>query len=85
METLYTINDETLIDNLGVCHKDFSLRDEIEYNFRRAKEKEMQQNLIEQRFDDNDYLGRIEAKKRVENRQNYDGDLSLEVKYPKNR
>ena len=43
--SLYDINNKTRIDEFGVDHSNFSLRDEIEYNFRRAKEKEMQQNL----------------------------------------
>ena len=41
----------------------------IEYNFMRAKEKEMKQSLLPQAFAD-DYLGRMEAKRRVESRQN---------------
>lgn len=38
--SLYDINDKTGIDEFGVNHNNFSLRDEIEYNFKRAKEKE---------------------------------------------
>ena len=38
--SLYDINDKTGFDEFGVNHNDFSLRDEIEYNFKRAKEKE---------------------------------------------
>jgi len=41
--SLYKFDDKTQIDEYGVNHSDFSLRDEIEYNARRAKEKEMRQ------------------------------------------
>lgn len=37
--SLYDINNKTQIDEFGVDHSNFFLRDEIEYNFRRAKEK----------------------------------------------
>ena len=57
------MEENSQIDEFGVCHKDFSLRDEIEYNFRRAKEKEMPEFY--------------------QDWQNYNDDLSLEVKYPK--
>ena len=40
--SLYDINEKTQIDEYGVCHKDFSLRDELEYNIMRQKEKEQQ-------------------------------------------
>lgn len=66
--SLYNIDDKTQIDEFGVCHKDFSLRDEIEYNFRRAKEKEMKQCLTPTSYQD-DYLGRMKAKQIVENQR----------------
>ena len=40
--SLYDINEKTKVDEYGVCHKDFSLRDEIEYNMMRQNEKEQQ-------------------------------------------
>ncbi len=40
--SLYDIDEKTQIDEYGVCHKDFSLRDELEYNIMRQKEKEQQ-------------------------------------------
>ena len=46
MKTLYDIDEKTHVDEFGVDHSDFSLLDEIEYNFRRAKEKELQQSLL---------------------------------------
>jgi len=51
-----------------VCHKNFSLRDEIEYNFFRAKEREMQQNLKPGSYPD-DYLGRLKTKQFLETQQ----------------
>ena len=48
MSKLYDYNRNTQTDEFGVCHKDFSLRDEIEYNFQRAKERERQQCLMPQ-------------------------------------
>ena len=45
MNKIYDFNQNTQTDEFGVCHKDFSLRDEIEYNFQRAKEREKQQCL----------------------------------------
>ena len=47
---LYDMDQQTRIDEFGVDHSNFSLHDEIEYNFRRAKEKEMQQNMQPQIF-----------------------------------
>ena len=67
--SLYKIDENTLIDEYGVCHKDFSLRDEVEYNFMRAKEKEMQQSLLPN-FYNNDYLGRMMAEEQVNNGKN---------------
>ena len=66
---LYDMDQQTRIDEFGVDHSNFSLRDEIEYNFRRAKEKEMKQSLMPNAYD-NDYLGRMKAQQRVESRQN---------------
>ncbi len=43
--TLYKFNEKTQIDEFGVDHSNFSLRDELEYNLYRAKEKENQQCL----------------------------------------
>lgn len=43
---LYNFDDKTQIDEFGVNHSNFSLRDELEYNFRRAKEKEMQRQYL---------------------------------------
>lgn len=49
--SLYDINDKTGIDEFGVNHNNFSLRDEIEYNFKRAKESiSNQQHPIRQFF-----------------------------------
>lgn len=67
--SLYNFNRDSQTDEFGVSHKDFSLRDEIEYNFRRAKEKERQQSLMPSAYK-NDFLGRMAAKQRVERRQN---------------
>ena len=39
---MYKMDEDTQIDEFGVDHSNFSLRDEIEYNYHRAKEKEMQ-------------------------------------------
>ena len=66
--SLYKFNDETQIDEFGVDHSNFSLRDEIEYNFRRAKEKEMQQ-CLKPNTNQYDYLGRFKAKQIVEDQQ----------------
>lgn len=52
---LYDIDEETQIDEYGVCHKNFSLRDELEYNFRRAQEQEQQKSLMRQAFENNFY------------------------------
>ena len=48
MNKIYDFNQDTQTDEFGICHKDFSLRDEIEYNFQRAKEREKQQCLMPQ-------------------------------------
>ena len=45
---LYDMDQQTRIDEFGVDHSNFSLRDEIEYNFRRAKEREMKQNKYQE-------------------------------------
>ncbi len=42
--TLYKFNQDTQIDEFGVDHSDFSLRDEVEYNIMRSQEKEQQQS-----------------------------------------
>ncbi|MBP5353366.1 MAG: hypothetical protein J6Y91_06375 [Alphaproteobacteria bacterium] len=42
---LYNMDEKTQIDEYGVDHSKFSLQDEIQYNFRRAREKEQQQCL----------------------------------------
>ena len=39
MKPLYEINRNTMVDEFDVDHSKFSLRDEIEYNFNRAKER----------------------------------------------
>ena len=46
--SLYEIDRDTQIDEFGVDHSNFSLRDEIEYNFRRAEEKRQQKSLMPQ-------------------------------------
>lgn len=46
--SLYDIDEETLIDEYGVCHKGFSLRDELEYNAKRQKEKNEKVNSLAQ-------------------------------------
>ena len=61
MSNLYDYDQQTKVDEFGVDHSNFSLRDEIEYNFRRAKEKEMQQSLKPGSYQD-DYLGKMKAK-----------------------
>ncbi len=43
--SLYDIDEKTQIDEYGVCHKDFSLRDELEYNAMRQNEKEQQSQI----------------------------------------
>ena len=45
MSNLYDYDQQTKVDEFGVDHSNFSLRDEIEYNFKRAKEKERQQMI----------------------------------------
>ena len=40
--SLYDIDEKTYIDEYGTDHSDFSLADEIAYNFKKAKEKEQQ-------------------------------------------
>ena len=35
--SMYTINEKTGIDEFGIDHSNFSLRDELEYNMMRAK------------------------------------------------
>ena len=62
--SLYKIDENTLIDEYGVCHKDFSLRDEVEYNFMRAKEKEMQQSLLSNSYN-NFKLNKINEKSEI--------------------
>ena len=46
--SLYNIDDKTQIDEFGVDHSKFSLRDELEYNYMRAGEKNKQQNPVSQ-------------------------------------
>ena len=49
MKTLYDIDEKTHVDEFGVDHSDFSLRDEIEYNFMRANQPmPKQQNPVQQ-------------------------------------
>ncbi len=49
MKTLYDIDEKTHIDEFGVDHSNFSLRDEIEYNFMRANQPmPKQQNPVRQ-------------------------------------
>lgn len=48
--SLYEIDRDTQIDEFGVDHSNFSLRDEIEYNFRRAEEKRQQKSLMPQAY-----------------------------------
>ncbi len=43
MTKLYEINPTTMVDEFDVDHSKFSLRDEIEYNFKRAKERSKQE------------------------------------------
>lgn len=42
--SLYNIDNKTQIDEFGVDYSKFSLRDELEYNYMRASEKNKQQN-----------------------------------------
>ena len=44
--TLYKIDEDTQIDEFGVDQSKFSLRDKLEYNFMRAKEKEMKPRFM---------------------------------------
>lgn len=82
MKKLYDIDEQTQIDKFGVDHSNFSLRDEIEYNFRRAKEKERQQSLMPNAYE-NDYLGRLSAEQRVKNQQNINPNI-VNSNLPKN-
>ena len=43
MKPIYKIDKNTMVDEFDVDHSKFSLRDEIEYNFKRAKERELAQ------------------------------------------
>ena len=65
--SLYNIDEKTYIDEYGIDHSNFSLADEIDYNFRRAKEREMEQSLVQSPTDD--LLGRMKAKHLVESQQ----------------
>ena len=62
------MDQQTRIDEFGVDHSNFSLCDEIEYNFRRAKEKEMKQSLMPNAYN-NDYLGRMKDEELVRSQQ----------------
>ncbi len=42
---LYDIDHQTRIDEFGTDHNKFSIRDEIEYNFRRAKRKRNEKKI----------------------------------------
>lgn len=44
MSVLYKIDKDTLIDEFGVDHSKFSLREELEYNMMRAEEKNIKLN-----------------------------------------
>ena len=66
--SLYEIDRDTQIDEFGVDHSNFSLRDEIEYNFSRAKERELKQNIKPFSYQE-DVPGRLKAKKIVENQR----------------
>ena len=47
--SMYTINEKTGIDEFGIDHSNFSLRDELEYNMMRAKQSmPKQQNVVRQ-------------------------------------
>ena len=46
--SIYDIDEKKCIDEYGVDHSGFSLRDEIAYNMQRANEKEQQQCLLPQ-------------------------------------
>ena len=49
MKTLYDIDEKNYIDEFGVDHSNFSLRDEIEYNFMIANQSmPKQQNPVQQ-------------------------------------
>ena len=49
MKTLYDIDEKTHVDEFGVDHSDFSLLNEIEYNFMRANQPmPKQQNPVQQ-------------------------------------
>ena len=43
MKPIYKIDKNTMVDEFDVDHSKFSLRDEIEYNFKRAKERKLAQ------------------------------------------
>ncbi len=43
MKPLYKINRNTMVDEFDVDHSKFSLRDEIEYNFKRANKRALAQ------------------------------------------
>ncbi|MDO4162432.1 MAG: hypothetical protein Q4D80_05465 [Pseudomonadota bacterium] len=46
--SLYNIDENSRIDEYGIDHSDFSLLDELKYNFRRAEEKKRQQSIMPQ-------------------------------------
>lgn len=46
MSNLYNFNQDPAIDEFGVDHSDFSVRDELEYNKMRLQEKEQQQSFV---------------------------------------
>ena len=47
--SMYKINEKTGIDEFGIDHSNFSLRDELEYNMMRAKQSmPKQQNVVRQ-------------------------------------
>ena len=46
MSDLYKFNQNSTIDEFGVDHSNFSVRDELEYNKMRLQEKEQQQSFV---------------------------------------
>lgn len=43
--SMYKINEKTGIDEFGIDHSNFSLRDELEYNMMRAKQSMPKQQI----------------------------------------
>jgi hypothetical protein len=67
--TLYKLKENSQIDEFGIDHSKFSLRDEIEYNMMRAREKERQQSL-NPASNEYSYYDRFNAHNRINQQKN---------------